>query len=365
MFAPATATAASVTTPATTPVTTPVATPAPPLSYHNPLRDPTTGGPLPCPDPSVTEAPTTPVSYALVCSSGFNSQALPIYVSPDLVHWQASGFVFPHGHQPWWAVNSTGYHAGGRFWGPEINRIGGRWVIYFAAEYNAAKLDLEIPGQGRMTPGRMIIGFAVATSLAGPWQTGVLHYAGQFNGVSAARENLVPAIDPSLLRDPVTGQLYLYWSDQPAQIWAGELSPSGTTLGPQIRLVLQSSEPFECDPVDRLCTVEAPEPLYANGRFYLLYSGASTWDASYDVGVASSADPLGPFAKLGQPILSQGDGFYSTGHTSEPVLGPDGNSYILYHARTSPGVQRPSATRYLMLGRFGWANGWPTISSVP
>jgi arabinan endo-1,5-alpha-L-arabinosidase len=335
------------------------------LSYHNPLQNLKTGKPLSCPDPSVTYAPTPALSYALVCTSGFNSNAVPIYVSRDLVHWRADGFVFPHGHQPWWAVHSNGGPKGGRYWAPEINRLDGQWIIYFAAEYNAAKLDLRIPGHGRMADGRMMIGYATATSLAGPWKTGVLHYAGQFNDVSSEREDLVPAIDPSLLTDPSTGQLYLYWSDQPHQIWVGELSPSGTTLEPQIRRVLQVSEPFECDPRDHHCTIEAPEPFSASGKYYLLYSGASTWDSSYAVGVASASNPLGPFIKLSHAVLRQGDGFYSTGHTSEPVLGPDGSVYILYHARTSPGVHRPSDTRYLMLGHFGWADGWPTITTSP
>jgi beta-xylosidase len=334
------------------------------LSYHNPLRSPVTGRPLSCPDPSVTYAPSG--GYVLVCTSGFAPDAVPIYVSSDLVHWRADGFVFPHGRQPWWAVPSTGRPRGGRFWAPEINRLDGRWMIYFAAEDNAAKLALRIPGHGRVADGRMVIGYATASSLRGPWRTGVLHYAGQFNAVSSEREDLVPAIDPSLLSNPATGQLYLYWSDQPTQIWAGELSPDGTTLEPQIYRVLRSSEPFECDPRDHHCTIEAPEPFFTNGKVYLLYSAASTWDSSYAVGVAASTSPFGPFVKLRQPILHQGDGFYSTGHNSEPVLGPDGNVYVLYHARLHPGVERPSATRYLMLGRVVWdADGWPAIAEGP
>lgn len=335
------------------------------LSYHNPLRDPGTGSPLSCPDPSVTYAPTATISYVLVCTSGFDADAFPIYESNDLVRWRADGFVFPHGHQPWWALPSTGRPTGGRYWAPEINRIDGRWVIYYAAAYDAAKLTLRVPGRGRVQPGRMMIGYATSNSLAGPWRTGVLHYAGQFNNVSSEREELVPAIDPSLLDDPATGQMYLYWSDQPHQLWVGELSPSGITMEPQVREVLQISEPFECDPRDHNCTIEAPEPFEAFGNYYLLYSGASTWDSSYAVGAAVAPSPLGPYVNDSQPILRQGGGFYSTGHTSQPVLGPDGNAYILFHARTRPGVQRPSDTRYLMLGLLSWANGWPAISEDP
>jgi beta-xylosidase len=295
-----------------------------------------------------------------VCTSAYQRNAFPIYLSQDLVHWRPAGFVFPHGHQPWWAVQS-GRGSGGRYWAPEINRIGDRWVIYFSTEYDAAKIDLQVPGHGRLEPATMVIGYATSTSLAGPWHTGVLHYRGQFNATGGERESLGPAIDPSAVEDPSTGRLYLFWADESRQIWAGELSPDGMTLDPQIQLVLRTSEPFECDPRDHHCTIEAPEPFFANGFCYLLYSGGSTWDSSYDVGVAAAAQPFGPFLKLPFPILEQGHGFYSTGHTSHPIIGPDGNTYILYHARTTPGHSRFSSQRFLMLGRIGWSEGWPTI----
>ena len=331
------------------------------LSYHNPLRNPSTGKPFSCPDPDVTDAPAPDSGYLLVCTSAFASNALPIYSSQDLVHWRPDGYVFPHGHQPGWAIKS-GPGSRGQFWAPEIYSIDGRWVVYYAAEYNAKKLDLKVPGRGRLAPRTMVVGDAWATSLRGPWHSAVLHYRGQFNGVGGQREGPGPAIDPSVVEDPVTGQLYLFWADRSTQIWAGELSANGLSLSPQIHLVLRDSERFDCDPRDHHCTVEAPEPFYANGMFYLLYSGGSTWDASYDVGVARSPSPFGPFAMLGHPILRQDERFYGTGHPSHPVIGPDGNVYILYHARTSPAFSLVSDKRCLMLGRFGWANGWPTIS---
>jgi len=333
------------------------------LSYHDPLRSAATGKPLPCPDPSVVSAPSVNARYLLVCTSAFARNAIPIYSSPDLVHWRPDGFVFPHGHEPWWAVES-GRGSRGQFWAPEMYRIDGRWVVYFAAEYNAARLTLRIPGLGRVAPGTMVVGDAWSRTLHGRWHSAILHYRGELNAVSSARENRGPAIDPSVVEDPGTGGLYLFWADRPTHIWAGELSPTGLSLDPQIHPVLTADEPFDCDPSDHHCTVEAPEPFYANGMFYLLYSGGSTWDASYDVGVAASPDPFGPFVSLDRPILRQGSGFYGPGHTSHPVIGPDGNTYILYHARTSPARSYVSAKRLLMLGRFGWADGWPTITGV-
>jgi beta-xylosidase len=332
------------------------------LRYHNPLRDPTTGKPFSCPDPSVTYAQPPDTGYVLVCTSGYSKNAIPIYTSQDLVHWLPDGYVFPHGHQPWWAVPSAAHGPRGRFWAPELYWIGGRWVVYFAAVYNAAKINLPVPGSGRLTPGMMVVGVAWSNSLHGPWHSSVLHYRGQFNDITGEHESSGPAIDPSVVEDPGTGQMYLFWSDQSFQIWAGALSADGTQLSGPIKLVLRASEPFECDPMDHHCTIEAPEPFFASGIFYLLYSGGSTWDASYDVGVAAAYAPLGPYVKLPAPVLRQGGGFYSTGHTSHPIIGPDGNSYILYHARTSPAHSNLSSRRYLMLGRFGWSAGWPTIT---
>ena len=335
---------------------------ASPLRYHNPLRSPRTGKPFSCADPDVADAVAPKTGYVLVCTSGQDRDAIPIYRSQDLVHWRPDGFVFPHGHQPWWALASS-VHGGpqGFYWAPEIYYIAGRWVIYFAAPYNAAKIDLEVPGAGRLPRRTIVIGDAWATSLQGPWHSAVLHYRGQFNAVDAQQEGPGPAIDPSVVQDPSTGQLYLFWSDRSTEIWAGALSADGLTLDPQIGRVLRTSEPFECDPRSRHCTIEAPEPFFAGGFYYLLYSGGSTWDASYDVGVAASQNPLGPYVKRPQPILRQGGGFYSTGHTSHPIVGPDGNTYILYHARTRPAPSRIGSQRYLMLGRLGWSEGWPTI----
>ena len=335
------------------------------LRYQNPLRDPSTGKPLSCPDPFVTDNVSPARGYVLVCTSHLDRNALPIYLSTDLVHWRADGYVFPRGHQPWWALKSTGRGSGGRFWAPELYRIEGRWVVYYAAQYNSAKLTLEIPGGGLLADGALVVGDAWANSLQGPWHTAILHFRGQFNGLSPQPESPGAAIDPSVVEDPATGQLYLFWSDQSYEIWAGAMSADGLTLGDQIQPVLEASEPFECDPRTHHCTIEAPEPFYANGIFYLLYSGGSTWDSSYAVGVADSPRPLGPYTTLARPILRQGHGFYSTGHASHPIVGPDGKTYILYHARTVPGRQMASDQRYLMLGRFGWARGWPTITGPP
>jgi GH43 family beta-xylosidase len=192
-----------------------------------------------------------------------------------------------------------------------------------------------------------------------------LHYRGQDDAAGYARE-WAPgltggAIDPSIVRDPANGALYLFWAIQPNQIWVGELSADGTTLQPGIQLALAATPGWDCDPVS-ICIVEAPEPFYRNGHLYLLYSGASTWDSSYAISAATSPDPLTvPYTPMGAPLMQTGNGFIGPGHCSQPVTAPNGDQYIFYHAQRRP--SRVSANRLLMLDRLSWVGADPVIGN--
>jgi beta-xylosidase len=317
------------------------------LHYRNPLTEGKTGRPLACPDPHVLDLRTRTFRYVLVCTTDAGANGISIHESRDLVHWRPAGYVFPKGHQPWWATPSGG--GGGRFWAPEIYRLHGAWVIYFSAAVDRSEVPLPTPARA------MVLGVASAPTLHGPWRTRILHYRGQFNGAGGAQETFGGVIDPSVVRSPFDGRLYLFWAVQPTQIWAGRLSPDGMTLDPGVREVVAPSEPWECQPG---CTVEAPEPFFRSRALNLLYSGASTWDGSYAVGLVRGADPLaGNYLKGGQPVLRRGRRFISPGHCSQPVVGPDGRTYVLYHALTSPDPRRISNRRVLMLAPVSWRAG--------
>ncbi len=289
------------------------------------LKDVATGQPLSCPDPHVIDARRGGFRYYMVCTTDREADALVIHKSNDLVHWLPAGYVFPHGRQPWWALPSATPH-GGRFWAPEIYRIGGKWVVYFSTTLDASKVHLGV------FRGTQAVGVASSPTLRGPWSTRILHYRGEFNRVNHWKETFGGVIDPSVARDERTGQLYLFWAVQPTQIWVGKLSLDGLRLDRHIRPVLVPSKPWECHPAHR-CTIEGPEPFYRNGVFDLFYSGAGTWDGSYAVGQAVSPDPFQrAFKKLDSPILHSGNRFLGPGHCSQPVTGPDGRTYILYHA---------------------------------
>src|SRR5438132_6296292 len=163
-------------------VASPIAAPgaAAKLRFRNPLRDPG-GHPVSCPDPSVIDVPRGQFRYFMACTSDMAENAFPIWKSKDLVHWQRSGSVFPGRGHPWWALAPG--PAGGKYWGPEINRIRARWVIYFAASYDQSRVNLRFPDGSRVPARQHVIGVATAERLAGPWQTHLLHYRGQYNGV--------------------------------------------------------------------------------------------------------------------------------------------------------------------------------------
>jgi arabinan endo-1,5-alpha-L-arabinosidase len=335
--------------------------PAGSLQFHDPIRDGLTGAPLSCPDPSVTKYKQGPWNYVLVCTSDAAPNAFPIWKSIDLVHWYPDGWVFPHGKQPSWALPSTGATRDGRYWGPALYRIGGRWALYFATTYNTASQAI---GDVEIDPHTMVLGVATSTSLGGPWHSELLHYRGELNAQNGpdAQERLGGDIDPAVVRDPSTGQLYLFWAEQTRQIWVAPLSANGLTVGPKLRLAVTTSRPWEC--AGGACVVEGPEPFFHDGKLYVLYSGASTWNSTYAVGVAATADPMGseePFDTDPNPILDSAPGFLGPGGVAQPVPNLAGRSMVMYHALLNDDTRHVSADRYLSMGAVNWVDGWPLI----
>jgi len=311
-----------------------------------------------CPDPSVVDTGQRTYRYVMVCTSGPSPNGFFVRKSSDLAHWHNVGFVFPQGQWPSWAKPN--------FWAPEIYRLGGRWLVVFAAELTDAAAD-----RVGVAHGTMVVGAATSRHLRGKWSAYILHRAHEFR---ANQENFGHggAIDPSLVR-AADGELYLFWAVQMTEIWAGKLSErsDGTlALSSDLHKVLctgaycGSPQPWERDPKNGASTAEGPEPFLAeDGRVYLMYSGANTWDGTYAVGIARATtdNPLDGFAKKESDarILRSGGQANGPGHGSHPVIGPDGDEYLLYHAQI--GATGHGRARKLMLDRFGWSGGWPLV----
>ena len=324
--------------------------------YLNPLLGVGGGNHSECPDPNVRQFGS---NYFMVCTSpriGLTRDAFPIHWSSDLVHWHFLGHVFSEASHPRWAkAPGTGF-----YWAPEINRFRGKWVVTFAASSSD-------PSKGDS----MAIGAATADAIAGPWTATAKPLVSQGDGsIAGGGDTNSGRIDPSVVRDPATGFLYLYYIYQPEYVHVTRLAEDGMSVVPgtdkELRLTtgesFKATLPWEHDHQGH-GTVEGVEAHFRNGEIYLLYSGASTWDGSYAVGVARAASPYGPFEKRSTPILeSAAHGrLVGPGHSSQWVDGPDGRKHLLYHVQRR-GQTGHSEQRLLALDELSFdAAGWPRV----
>lgn len=161
--------------------------------------------------------------------------SFPVSVSNDLVHWRGIGAVFAAGHSPWWALPAPI----GRYWGPTLYRIGSRWVVHFAAQYNAAAHLEHFPDGEPIQAGRWCSG-SRARFDPGAVDDEAAPLQGSVQQTEAASRTYGGVIDPSIISNPLTGQRYLFWAEEHSSIWAARLSRDGLTLSSDIHLALST-----------------------------------------------------------------------------------------------------------------------------
>jgi hypothetical protein len=282
--------------------------------------------PFDFPDPSVILVGQTYFAYATNSVAG----DIQIIDSSDLAHWSAIGNALPS--LPAWATpNNT--------WAPSVAMIGGRFVLYYAA--NVAGTTDEC------------ISVATASQPQGP-----------FHDTSTAplecQRSLGGSIDPASFID-TNGTQYLVWkSGGPgtSKIWSQPLVPSGTSFvpGSNPTSLLVPDQPWEAG------TVEAPDLVTTGGRYYLFYSGNDWNGANYAVGVATCTGPLGLCGDASpNPILSSGSGVAGPGGESV-FADAAGNFWIAFHAWLPGAVGFPNS-RDLYLRRLTFSGHVPTVAT--
>ncbi|MGH9252553.1 MAG: glycoside hydrolase family 43 protein, partial [Acidimicrobiales bacterium] len=167
---------------------------------------------------------------------------VPVATSPDLRNWSPPSDALPQ--LPAWAE-------WGRTWAPGVTRLGGRYLLYFAAHHRAS--------------GRQCIGVAASATAQGP-------FASQATRPLVCQTNLGGSIDPHPFVD-ADGTPFLLWKadgnaiGQPSTLFAQRLRPDGLALTGQPVPLVSSDAAWE-QPL-----IENPA-LVATGRSYtLLYSG--------------------------------------------------------------------------------------------
>ncbi len=291
-------------------------------AYRNPVF------PHDAPDPSLIRAGDG-YFYAYTTQSIYSDGVLnlPILRSADLVHWKLVGQVFPK--IPRWVVGGPA----GDMWAPHAVIFDGEYYVYYAGRQYGT--------------GIMAIGVATSDSPTGPF-----HDLGK-PLISGYRPYV--AIDPFAFQ-AVNGTKYIYWGSNSDPIRVQRLSSDGMALvgAPKVALAPR--------PSDNGGLIEGPWILPHDGLYYLLYSQGDCCSshADYQVAVASSPSPTGPFVRdPDNPILSGNDHFTAPGHNAT-ITDDAGQDWIVYHARVGGNLVQD---RDLLLDRIVWKDGWPTIDA--
>jgi GH43 family beta-xylosidase len=205
-------------------------------------------------------------------------------------------------------------------WAPEFHLLGGRWYLYYVAGQNVADYNptqrlhvLESSGTDPMGP------YTFKADLGGDWQ-----------------------LDASVLQ--VSGRLYLMGTYNAGgsfgqSLFITPMSNPYTLSGSRVRL----TSPTLSWERQTGAVAEGPEPLYRNGRTFIVYSASACWGPDYKLGLLTftGSDPLNPahWTKSPNPVFQRSDanGVYAPGHNGF-FKSPDGTEdWIVYHANDSAG----------------------------
>ena len=234
-------------------------------------------------------------------------------------------------------------------WAPELHRVGGEWVVYFAANDGAPLV-------------------------AGTHKTYALRAVGNDprRGFTFAGELALPdgawAIDATALR--VGGGDYLVWSGWRTgerlnqYLFICRMADAFTPVGPRVEI---SAPSYDWELRGRRAGLwpsinEGPVQLHHEGQTFIVYSASGSWSDDYALGALRlvGEDPMDPAAweKYPEPILA----------ASGEILGPGHNSFAhrrgqllcFYHAAK---YSRAAWDREVLVAPVTWsADGWPRVS---
>lgn len=261
------------------------------------------------------------------------------------------GNAFGGMNRPQW-VNNT------RIWAPDIEYIDGRYVLYYALGcWDDPKFSA--------------CGVAVSDSPEGPfsWENvKEINPLANEHGmlVDYASHGVSNAIDPNIIRDQKTGDIYLFWGSfgSNSGIWAIQLTRDGLSVAPG------AEKTFIC------YEMEGTYVHYKNGYYYCFGSMGSCCagkSSTYHIVVARSQNILGPYigrdgkymntrsSEFNNPnnwVMSNPENlFYAgTGHNAEIITDDTGKDWMCYHAYWQGNNYNG---RCMNMDEVLWGDGWP------
>ncbi len=240
------------------------------------------------------------------------------YSSRDLCLWRDEGVVYRAGTSGW----DEDCH-----WAPECHALDGSYALFFSANQRGKRRE----GQETFR-----IGVALAKHPLGPFEKPLDR---------PIFDPGYPIIDANVFMH--RGQKYLYYSRCCYEHRVGDLEESWVYGAPlkddlsgvagEPALLLRPQQPWE----GRSAAATGRRWnegsfLYPVGnKFGMTFSANYFAQTEYAVGYALGESPLGPFEKSpGNPLLESRGEVVGPGHSCF-VTGPEGRTYMVYHAYTA------------------------------
>lgn len=287
--------------------------------YRNPIIDKNS------PDPTILRADDG--SFYLYATE--NTRNVPIYHSTDLVNWNLLGTAFTDETRPKW-------NAKGMIWAPDINKIGDKYVLYYAKSVWGGEWEAGV-------------GVAVADSPQGP-------FTDCGNIIDSRKIGIQNCIDPFYIEDG--GHRYLFWGSFHG-IYGAELTADGLSLKPDSKPRKVAGSFMEGAYIQR------------RGGYYYLFGSAGTCcegaKSTYRVTVGRSKNLFGPYVdKKGQllldnhyeVVLQRNERVAGPGHNAEIVTDDAGTDFLIYHGFKT---DKPRDGRVVYMDRIDWVDSWPYI----
>ncbi len=275
--------------------------------------------------------------------------------SKDLVNWEFIGWALPEIPQEtvdWVRGLNPGMRgAASNVWAPYMVDAGdGTYRLYYC-----------VSAFGRKTS---VIAMATATDPEGPWtHKGCV--------VKTDNESPMNAIDPSVITGK-DGRQWMHYGSYFGGLYCVELDPStGFTVkdGDQGHLVAHRQRLSGAD------NLEGPEIIYSPEHdMYYLFGTYDPLESTYNVRVARSKTPEGPFTDFFGKIMSDTTenfpiltapyrfdghpGWVGTGHCGV-VADADGHFYMAHQGRYAPS---PGMMDLHLRRIYFTPDGWPVVS---
>ena len=277
------------------------------------------------PDPTVIRAEDG--TFYLYATEDMRN--VPIFHSANLVDWKLVGTAFTDNSRPKWLPK-------GGIWAPDIQRVGGKYHLYYAKSVWGGEWDAGI-------------GVAVSNNPAGPFVDRGCMFTSKQIGIQNC-------IDPFYIEHG--GKKYLFFGSFHG-IYGVELTADGLH-------VKQGAKPREVAGTFMEATY-----IRRRGGYYYLFGSTGTCcegaRSTYRITIGRSKSLFGPYVdKTGlrlldnhyNILLDKDDSVLGPGHNAGLITDDAGNDYMLYHGFKA---SDPDAGRVVWLSRIVWADGWPSM----